>query len=109
VRRLARRLVPATIQNLAAVMRADSQGRPPLTSPDTLARIDALLARAESLALAATAPRPLMLGRHLVALGRPPGPTFKPALDAAFQAQLDGAFFDEPGGLDWLRDYLQHH
>lgn len=107
VRRLARRLVPATIQDLAAVMRADSQGRPPLTSPDTLARIDALLARAESLALAATAPRPLMLGRHLLALGRQPGPAFKPALDAAFQAQLDGAFADEAGGLNWLRDYLQ--
>ncbi len=107
VRRLARRLVPATIQDLAAVMRADSQGRPPLTSPDTLARIDALLARAVTLALAATAPRPLMLGRHLVALGHQPGPAFKPALDAAFQAQLDGAFADEAGGLDWLRDYVQ--
>jgi tRNA nucleotidyltransferase (CCA-adding enzyme) len=50
-----------------------------------------------------------MLGRHLVALGHQPGPAFKPALDAAFQAQLDGAFADEAGGLDWLRDYVQRH
>jgi len=109
VRRLARRLVPATIQQLAAVMRADSHGRPPLASPETLARIDALLARAEGLALAASAPRPLMLGRHLVTLGRQPGPAFKAALDAAFQAQLDGAFADETGGIEWLRDYLARH
>ncbi len=109
VRRLARRLVPATIQDLAAVMRADSQGRPPLTSSESLARIDALLARAEALALAATAPRPILLGRHLVALGRQPGPAFKATLDAAFQAQLDGAFADETGGLDWLRSHLQSH
>lgn len=106
VRRLARRLVPATIHDLATVMRADSLGRPPLDATETQARIDALLARAEALALAATAPRPLMLGRHLVALGRQPGPAFKPVLDAAFQAQLDGAFADEAGGLDWLRTHL---
>ena len=28
-------------------------------------------------------------------------------LDAAFEAQLDGAFSDEPGGLAWLRDFLR--
>ena len=43
VRRLARRLAPATITELAAVMRADSNGRPPLTSPETHARIDELV------------------------------------------------------------------
>lgn len=107
VRRLARRLVPATIQDLTTVMRADSLGRPPLASAETDARIDALLAHAEALALAATAPRPILLGRHLVALGHQPGPAFKPALDAAFQAQLDGAFTDEAGGITWLRAYLQ--
>lgn len=106
VRRLARRLVPATIQDLAAVMRADSRGRPPLSPAETDARIDALLARADALALAAAAPRPILLGRHLVALGHRPGPAFKPALDAAFQAQLDGAFTDEAGGLAWLRSHL---
>jgi hypothetical protein len=28
-------------------------------------------------------------------------------LDAAFEAQLDGAFSDEDGGLKWLRRHLQ--
>ena len=53
-----------------------------------------------------SAPRPLVLGRHLVALGHKPGPDFKPILDAAFEAQLDGAFTDEAGGLAWLRHRL---
>ncbi len=107
VRRLARRLAPATIDELAAVMRADSNGRPPLTSPETHARIDELVTRAHALALADAAPRPLVHGRHLLALGRKPGPDFKPVLDAAFEAQLDGAFTDEAGGTRWLRDFLR--
>ena len=106
VRRLARRLAPATIDELAAVMRADSNGRPPLTSPETHARIDELVAGAHALALADAAPRPLVSGRHLVALGERPGPAFKRVLDAAFEAQLDGAFADEAGGIAWLRHHL---
>lgn len=106
VRRLARRLAPATIDELAAVMRADSNGRPPLTSPTTHARINDLVAAAHTLALSDAAPRPLVLGRHLVALGIKPGPDFKRVLDAAFEAQLDGAFADEAGGNQWLKKFL---
>jgi len=75
VRRLARRLAPATIDDLVLVMRADHEGRPPLRSADSLARIDQLQAKARALAVEKSAPRPLVLGRHLVALGRTPGPT----------------------------------
>jgi len=108
VRRLARRLAPASIDQLCAVMRADHDGRPPLHSPETLHRIDALQQKARALALAETAPQPLVLGRHLLALGRKPGPDFKPLLDAAFEAQIDGAFADEAGGVAWLKDRLQN-
>ncbi len=103
VRRLARKLAPATIDDLAAVMAADSMGRPPLAATEILALIGRLRARAASLALEASAPRPLVQGRHLVAMGRKPGPDFKPLLDAAFEAQLDGAFGDEAGGVAWLK------
>lgn len=109
VRRLARRLAPATIDELAAVMRADSNGRPPLTSPDTHARIDTLVAQAHALALSQSAPRPIVLGRHLIALGHRPSAGFKAVLDAAFEAQLDGAFYDEAGGVVWLGKHLQAH
>jgi tRNA nucleotidyltransferase (CCA-adding enzyme) len=105
VRRLARKLAPANIDDLALVMTADSLGRPPRRSPETLSLIAQLRAKAHELALAETAPKPLMLGRHLVKLGLKPGPEFKRVLDAAFEAQLDGAFGDEAGGLAWLRQH----
>jgi tRNA nucleotidyltransferase (CCA-adding enzyme) len=107
VRRLARKLAPATIDDLALVMRADANGRPPLPSSEIHVRIDELVARAHALAIADSAPRPLILGRHLLQLGRKPGPEFTPILDAAFEAQLDGAFTDEAGGIAWLRDFLK--
>ena len=47
------------------------------------------------------------MGRHLIALGHQPGPKFKPLLDAAFEAQLDGAFSDESGALEWVQTRLQ--
>jgi tRNA nucleotidyltransferase (CCA-adding enzyme) len=49
------------------------------------------------------APRPILLGRHLITLGLKPGPAMKGILDAAFEAQLDGAFGDENGALAWAR------
>jgi tRNA nucleotidyltransferase (CCA-adding enzyme) len=103
VRRLARRLAPATIEDLALVMEADAMGRPPLPFTDIAALIGRLRARASALEVEASAPRPLLQGRHLVALGRRPGPDFRPVLDAAFEAQLDGAFADETGALAWLK------
>jgi tRNA nucleotidyltransferase (CCA-adding enzyme) len=105
VRRLARRLAPATIGDLALVMAADAMGRPPLPAGEILALIGRLQARAAALEVQAAAPRPILHGRHLIALGRAPGPAFGPILDAAFEAQLDGAFGDEAGGLAWLRTH----
>ncbi len=106
LRRLARRLQPATLADLAAVMRADAKGRPPLSGADSLPLIERLLSRAAGLALADAAPRPILLGRHLVDSGMKPGPDFKRLLDAAFEAQLDGAFADESSALIWLRNNL---
>jgi tRNA nucleotidyltransferase (CCA-adding enzyme) len=106
VRRLARKLAPATIDDLAVVMMADALGRPPLPSEPVLALIGRLRASAEALKVKANAPRPIVQGRHLIALGRVPGPDFRPLLDEAFEAQLDGAFADEEGGVAWLRGRL---
>ncbi|HVS53242.1 MAG TPA: HD domain-containing protein [Opitutaceae bacterium] len=106
VRRLARKLAPATIDDLALVMRADANGRPPLRSPEIHARIAELSARARTLQIEDAAPKPILFGRHLIELGLKPGPEFKPILDAAFEAQLDGAFADEAGGVAWLKGHL---
>jgi tRNA nucleotidyltransferase (CCA-adding enzyme) len=107
VRRLARKLAPATIDDLALVMRADSNGRPPLPSREIHVRIDELVAKAHALELADSAPKPIVLGRHLLELGLKPGPEFTPIIEAAFEAQLDGAFSDEAGGIAWLRHFLK--
>jgi len=107
VRRLARKLAPASIDDLALVMAADSRGRPPLGAGEIQATIDRLSARAAKLAIEAAAPRPIILGRHLVAMGRRPGPEFRPILDAAFEAQLEGAFTDVAGGLAWLKAHAR--
>jgi tRNA nucleotidyltransferase (CCA-adding enzyme) len=106
IRRLARRLHPATIDDLALVMRADNLGRPPLHSPETLRLIADLLSRANHLALADSAPRPILLGRHLIAAGMTPGPDFKKLLETALEAQLDGAFHDESTALIWLNNKI---
>ncbi|OHE87602.1 MAG: polynucleotide adenylyltransferase [Verrucomicrobia bacterium RIFCSPLOWO2_12_FULL_64_8] len=106
VRRLARKLAPATIEDLCCIMWADHLGRPPLVSSETEERIRLLREKAQTLAVREAAPKPLILGRHLLELGLSPGPTFKPVLDAGFEAQLAGIFTDEVGGKAWLRDYL---
>lgn len=107
VRRLARRLSPASIEELTLVMRADHDGRPPIQSPETLRRIAILQQKAEGLALATNAPRPIILGRHLIELGKKPGPKFKVILDEAFEAQLEGAFTDEASGMKWVHSRLR--
>jgi tRNA nucleotidyltransferase (CCA-adding enzyme) len=109
VRRLARKIEPATIDELIAVMQADHLGRPPLVSPETVRRLEHFRTAARRLALEHAAPKPIVLGRHLIALGLAAGPQFKPVLDAAFESQLDGAFTDEAGGLEWMRNYLRAH
>jgi tRNA nucleotidyltransferase (CCA-adding enzyme) len=109
VRRLARKIEPATLNDLLAVMQADHLGRPPLIPQETVRRIEQLRTAAQRLALEHVAPKPVVLGRHLIALGYQPGPQFKKALDAAFESQLDGAFTDEAGGVAWLRNYLRAH
>jgi tRNA nucleotidyltransferase (CCA-adding enzyme) len=106
IRRLARKLMPAAIDDLALVMIADARGRPPLSAAEPEALIAKLVAHAQALALRSAAPRPIVQGRHLIAIGRPPGPEYKAILDAAYEAQLDGAFADEAGGLVWLKARL---
>ena len=107
VRRLARRLSPATIDDLAEVMVADARGRPPLDGAESLARIAELQRTAAELSVAARAPQPLLLGRHLIAAGLRPGPAFRAILDRAFEAQLDGQFNDNETAAAWLQNHLR--
>jgi tRNA nucleotidyltransferase (CCA-adding enzyme) len=101
VRRLANRLQPATIEELCLVMTADQFGRPPRPR-EVHAGVRTLREKAEELRIRDAAPRPILLGRHLIDRGLQPGKSFGRILDEAFEAQLEGAFDDLPGALDWL-------
>ncbi len=101
VRRLARRLAPETVEHLCVVMTADAAGRPP-RPPQPPPAVDALRRVAARLRVADSAPRPILLGRHLLAIGLEPGPAVGRWTSAAFEAQLDGQFQDLRGAYSWL-------
>ncbi len=102
LRRLAKRLTPATTHELVYVMIADHRGRPPLISEAQDKRIAHFKERIQELDLEKQAPAPLLLGRHLIERGLKPSPEFKVILDKAYEAQLDGAFSDTQTALKWL-------
>lgn len=106
LRRLSRRLHPATTEQLAYVMISDHRGRPPLVSSDQEARIATFRERIQKLELGNSVPQPILLGRHLIARGLSPSPQFRGILDACFEAQLEGAFSTEQEAQAWLDDYL---
>ena len=102
VRRLARRLVPETVESLCVVMTADAFGRPPrpCVTPESVTQLRSV---AQRLKIADAAPRPLLQGRHLLALGLDPGPEVGRWTQAAFEAQLDGHFHTLEEAHAWLR------
>lgn len=91
VRRLARRVQPASLEQLFGVIRSDIAGRPPLPSDPSqgLLWLEEV-AHEESLHL--DPPTPIVLGRHLIDRGLKPGAYFKGILDELFERQLDGRF-----------------
>lgn len=99
VRRLSARLSPATVAELDAVIQADHASRPPLDDehpfPD-------LMRVAEELKVTASAPAPILMGRHLISVGVKPGPEMGEMLRRAYDAQLDGDIVDIAGGLQLL-------
>jgi tRNA nucleotidyltransferase (CCA-adding enzyme) len=90
-RRLARKVEPDLLYRVA---RADTLGRnADWLSPEKW--FDAVpqewfIARARELAVEKEAPKPFLLGRHLIELGLKPSPDFKRILDAVYEMQLDG-------------------
>lgn len=99
IRRLAARV--KRVDRLCRVAYADKCGRPPI-QVDGFPEGEWLLDRAGELAIKDNAPKPILLGRHLIELGIKPGIHFGPILDRCYEAQLDGAFTDETGGKEYL-------
>ena len=94
---------------LADLVESDMRGV--AASPEELTRklalVAAFRAKAEALAIDRTPPKPLVLGRHLLARGVAPGPHMRPLLDRCFAAQLNGEFADLDGGLAYLDRLLR--
>lgn len=97
IRRLAARVV--RIDRLLRVAAADDEGRPPFPSePES---IEWLRAEAEKLAVLDAAPKPILMGRHLIEKGLKPGVHFGEILARAYEAQLDGKFKTLEGALKY--------
>jgi tRNA nucleotidyltransferase (CCA-adding enzyme) len=103
IRRLAARV--QRIDRLVRVAYADKCGRPPIP-PDDFPEGEWLLEQTRRLDIEANAPRPLLLGRHLLDLGITPGPLFRQLLDQAYEAQLEGLFNDLENGQLFLKDLV---
>ena len=103
VRKLALALdaVDETIEMLARLVEADHSARPPLPSvlPE---KMETLLKLASELAVKDAAPKPLLMGRHLIELGVSPGPELGKILQTVFDAQLNGKFDTLETARGWV-------
>jgi tRNA nucleotidyltransferase (CCA-adding enzyme) len=107
IRRLAMRLAPANIAQLMLLIEADHSGRPPLPGglPEGAIRIREM-AQAQEVE---RKPQPaLILGRHVLPyFDNRPGKHIGEVVDAAYEAQLDGAFSTEAEAREWLEEYIR--
>ena len=89
------------------LIEADHSGRPPL--PPGLPE-GALLIRdaAREQAVEQGPQAPIVLGRHVLPYFEDrAGKHIGEVTTAAYEAQADGAFSDEAGALEWLREYME--
>ena len=94
-RRLARKVEPDLLYRIS---KADSLGRNPEWLPkekwfDAAAQ-EWFIERVRELAVEKEAPKPLLMGRHLIELGLEPSEHFKEILDSVYEKQLDGSVSD---------------
>jgi tRNA nucleotidyltransferase (CCA-adding enzyme) len=84
-RRLAHKV---DLELLARVAKSDCEGRKPGRFDCTA--MDWFLERARALGVQHRPPAPILLGRHLLALGLTPGPRIGEILKAVYELQMDG-------------------
>lgn len=101
IRRLANRIAPASIAALGRLVEADHSGRPPLPVGNPLS---VWVERAAGLNVAGSKPSAILMGRHLIEMGVPPGKQMGVLLNRAFEAQLDGAFDSVEGAKQWCQN-----
>lgn len=100
-RRLARKV---DLELLARLAEADCQGR---TGPFDCTAMTWFLERARALGVEHEPPRPLLMGRDLLALGMAPGPSMGELLRAVYERQLDGQVSTHEQALEAARRLIQ--
>ena len=88
------------IDRLLRVASADDAGRSPY--PRNPLPVEWLAEKARRLEIESSAPKPLVMGRDLIAAGLVPGKSFGVVLKNLFLAQLDGKFSTKEQGIDFL-------
>ena len=99
-RRLAQKV---DMELLARVARADCLGR---TGDFDCSAMDWFLSRARALGVEHRPPAPLLMGRHLLALGLSPGPKVGKILQAVYERQLDGEVRSVEDAIDAAKRIL---
>ena len=99
-RRLAHKV---DLELLARMARADCLGR---AGSFDCSAMDWFIARARALGVQHAPPAPLLLGRHLLAIGLPPGPRVGEILRQVYERQLDGEIRDVEAALEEAKRIL---
>lgn len=95
------------IEDLILIARADFFGRNFNGEiPAVFEAGEWLYARASALGVLHNPPKPLLMGRDLIALGLTPSIGFKSILNEGYKAQLDQKFDTHDSALQWLKDHL---
>jgi tRNA nucleotidyltransferase (CCA-adding enzyme) len=100
-RRLAQKV---DLELLALLAKADCTGR---TGVFDCSGMDWFLERARALGVEHAPPPPLVLGRHLLALGMTPGPAVGSLLKRIYEKQLDGEIRTTEEGIALARELLR--
>lgn len=106
VKRLSRRLAPATIQQLLLVMEADHNGRGGDVYKDAPGSLE-IAELAKELNVEKKPYEYILMGRHLIEAGLKPSLQFGEILRKSYEAQESGEFSDLGGARQWLQNNLQ--
>lgn len=99
-RRLAQKV---DLELLARLAKSDCTGR---TGEFDCTAMDWFLERARALGVEHEPPKPLVLGRHLLALGMTPGPKVGQILKQLYEKQLDGEITTAEQGIELARSLI---
>lgn len=105
VKKLSRKLSPATIKQLVHVMEADSNGRGYDGYREPIGAND-IMTIANELVIVDKEYEYLLMGRHLIEAGLKPSAEFGIILKQSYEAQENGLFNDIEGAKKWLLETL---